>query len=440
MKRFFVAVLILACAVSGFGFDYGLNVDNAFLYASSGTAQIADTLKATVWTYVGQQAGTILNVRASYLGQFFGMVSEPIPPVKFPYMFDIDELSFAFSYPGGRVILGRYLLTEPTRAIFSHKVDGFSLRHSFGILTFGADVGYTGLLWKNASAVSPSLMDINYAQSDDVVLGSPRLLAVFLLRSALFQQEFRVGAIVQEDLRNRDGIIQEGETEKQPGMGGLLDTQYLFAQVTGPILPILYYTAYGVYGTGRSLSYTVDQYRYAEISSVLAGANAQLYLREIFFSLIQLGFRFATGDADATSFWESNTEGNLQTFISLTGAPSGLVFSPNPGNIILTEASYSMKPAAGASMDLLSTLQVMAKAFLFFRPTTGYISEAGIPGDAAGRYLGTEADVMVNSRPFSDLGFSVSGGVFFPSGVFVTEEGGKEPPRFSLRATVSLSM
>jgi hypothetical protein len=48
--------------------------------------------------------------------------------------------------------------------------------------------------------------------------------------------------------------------------------------------------------------------------------------------------------------------------------------------------------------------------------------------------------VILNSRPFSDLGFSVAGGVFFPSGVFVNEEGGTEPPRFSLRATVSFSM
>ncbi len=441
MKRRLVSALVFVCAASVSAFDYGATIDETLLFAPSAQADLTNALKTTLWMYAGRPAGTLLTVRLSYINQAYGPAEQTIPTVSFPFMFDVDELSFGFNYPAGRIVLGRYVLTEPTGAIFSHKVDGASLRYKIPAMTFGMDVGYTGLLWKNASSIAPSLMDIHYARSDDVVLGSPRLLGVFFVQPPpLFGQELRIGAIAQEDLRNPDAVTAEGESEKRPGMAGLLDTQYLFLHARGPLLPTLYYTAFVVYGAGRSLSYIDNEYRYSDISSVLAGASAQLYLREISFSLIRLRFQYGSGDGDASSFWESNTEGRLRTFISLTGSPSGVVFSPNPGNTVLGELSYSIRPAPASKIELLRTLQVVTAAVVFFRPTTGYISEVGIPAGATDRYLGAEADIQVNSRPFSDLGVSLAGGVFFPSNAFVTDSGGREDPRFTLKVTMSLSL
>ena len=434
---------MVACflsAVSLSAFDFGGNIDEAFVYNTSGSIGVINSLKTTIYTTLGRPAGTFFSARLSYLGQLFGAAETPPDPVAFPFMFDIEELKFAFGYPSGRVVIGRYLLAEPTRAIFAHKVDGVSLRHSFAPFALKLDFGYTGLLWKTTSAVIPSLVDLHYSQADDAILGSPRLIGVVSLDTVpIFNQTLRIGALVQEDLRNQSALIEEGETEKQPGLGGSLDTQYLYAHVGGPILPILYYSAYGVYGLGRSLSYIDGAYEYSSISSFMTGVGIQLYLREVYLSLLQLRGALASGDADATGFRESNTSGNLSTFVSLTGLPTGLVFGPNPGNIAFAEFSYSFRPLANSGLALLSTLQVVGKALAFFRTSTGPISEPGIPADVNEQYLGMELDVTANSRPFSDLGFSLTGGVFFPSAAF-SVDGSAEAPRFTVRATVSMSL
>ncbi len=444
MRTLIVLLCFTVFVGSGFGIDFGLNVDEAVMYETAGVAGITNNLKTTLWTYIGNSPQTVLNARITYTHQAFGLVDdsgEAPRAADFPYMFDVEKLTFGFNYPDGRIVLGRYMLTEPTRSIVTHKVDGISLRYSLPALSFSADLGYTGLLWKNASAISPSLMDIYYAGQDEVVLGSPRVIGVFSLRPpVVFGQTLRIGAIVQEDLRRSEDLMEEGDATKQPGMAGLLDTQYLFAHLSGPVLPILYYTAFGAYGTGRSLSYIDDAYGYSDISSFLLGGRAQFFLKNLAFSLIQMKFQYGSGDEDATSFWESNAQGNLETFISLTGASSGIAFRPQPGNIILGELSYSIKPGASSTVELFRTLQIIGKGIVFFRPKMGYISEAGVPKDATERYLGSEVDVLVNARPFSDLGFSLAGGVFFPSGAFVTETGERETPRITLRATMSLSM
>ena len=69
--------------------------------------------------------------------------------------------------------------------------------------------------------------------------------------------------------------------------------------------------------------------------------------------------------------------------------------------------SYSIKPH--------DTLQTLLKAAAFFRSTTGQISEPGIDDASDSLYLGTEIDLVVNFRPFSDLGAALSGGFFIPN-------------------------
>ena len=433
--------MLLLCTGSLFAFDFGGNIDEALIYSATGPVGIVNSLKTTLWTTAGLQSSTLFNARISYTNQAFGDTEIPPDPVAFPFMFDIDELSLSFNYPGGRITAGRFLLSEPTRVIFGHKVDGFSLRHTISPMTLRLSFGYTGFLWKNVSVVSPSIADQFYAQSGDDDLGSPRLVGVFTLNPvAIFNQTILLGALVQEDLRNQDSAIVEGDTEKQPGLGGLLDTQYVFGKLSGPILSNLFYSAYGAYGLGRSLAYIDGLYQYSSIGSFLVGVDFQLYLLELAYSFIQLKGVYASGDADTTAFRESNTSGNLTTFISLTGLPTGLVFSPNPGNIAFGELSYSVKPASGSALELLSTMQVSAKALLFFRSTTGFVSEAGIPADSSEQYLGSEIDLTINSRPFSDFGFSISGGVFFPSTAFVDADGTPEGPRITVRATASMSL
>jgi hypothetical protein len=51
----------------------------------------------------------------------------------------------------------------------------------------------------------------------------------------------------------------------------------------------------------------------------------------------------------------------------------------------------------------------------FLRSTTGAISEGSVNATSDQLYLGSEADLRINYRPFSDLGLSLTGGFFFPN-------------------------
>ena len=52
---------------------------------------------------------------------------------------------------------------------------------------------------------------------------------------------------------------------------------------------------------------------------------------------------------------------------------------------------------------------------MFFRATEGAISEQGkINTSSDKKYLGTEIDLGINFRPFSDFGIGFKGGVYIP--------------------------
>jgi hypothetical protein len=66
---------------------------------------------------------------------------------------------------------------------------------------------------------------------------------------------------------------------------------------------------------------------------------------------------------------------------------------------------------------MLSTLQTVARLMVFFRPTTGPVSEAGVATGEGGNMLGTELDLSANITPYPDLAVSATFGLFVPAGV-----------------------
>jgi hypothetical protein len=121
----------------------------------------------------------------------------------------------------------------------------------------------------------------------------------------------------------------------------------------------------------------------------------------------------ATGDEDlADLFIEGNQDGLANAFSTISQPELALLFSPRLGNLLLAEASYSLKPT-----DILQTL---LKATIFLRPVLGPISDARVDPDSASRYLGTEIDLVARLRLFSDLGLAATGAVFLPGDAFRT--------------------
>lgn len=110
------------------------------------------------------------------------------------------------------------------------------------------------------------------------------------------------------------------------------------------------------------------------------------------------------------------------------------------GNIIFSRLSYSIKPLSDLENSVLSNIQMELTDLTYFRSTAGAISESGINGTSDSLYLGTEIDGTVNFRPYSDLGISISSGVFIPNngtdGAFVESLRGIE---FLARAGISFS-
>jgi hypothetical protein len=132
-------------------------------------------------------------------------------------------------------------------------------------------------------------------------------------------------------------------------------------------------------------------------------------------SVVSLGYLYSSGDKDHGSFFEGNTEGASKAFVGLTPPSFGAVFSPRLGNLMVTDLGYSVKPFSGSGSRSLEEFQTELSVLGFFRPTTGVISEPGINPSSDDLYLGTEVDLALNFRPFSDLGFSLVNGVFFPN-------------------------
>ncbi len=91
--------------------------------------------------------------------------------------------------------------------------------------------------------------------------------------------------------------------------------------------------------------------------------------------------------------------------------PTRALHISDEGNLVLAEASYSLKPAA--------FFQALLKASLFLRPTKGRISDSTVdPLLSSSPYLGTEIDASFRFRLFSDLGLALTAGVFLPGAAF----------------------
>jgi len=178
-----------------------------------------------------------------------------------------------------------------------------------------------------------------------------------------------------------------------------------------------------------------------QILSWLAGGTLRYLLPTFLQSYIELSGVYASGDADHVTFLEGNTEGESTLFLPISGQEPGLVFAPVVGNITYGRIAFSAKPFASVlteptplylspSETGLSSLQVIAETFVFFRPTTGPISEPGLNDTSDAAYLGTEVDLRVQARLLSDLGAALSSGVFLPNTGEVTGFESADDPAF----------
>lgn len=395
--------------------------------------------KASLWFNTGTSRNLVFAVKGSYTFT-----------LERPYLFDVDYLRLKgnFAVPDQPLsefgfTLGRFMMSDVTKNILNHRLDGFRFDLLFPHAEVSTAFGFSGLLFSPTSTILLSKADYNWVADTTKVLAPPRLVGMLTLHfpGFLLRQDLTISALMQEDIATGEEL-SDGESEYQPTKGGLLDTQYAGIRLSGPIVPTLFYSGYFFLNTGSMLTYIDDQYQYAPIIGFMAGGNVRLYFEELLYSRIMLQYVFTSGDKDHTTYVEGNDGGSVEeavssSFIPISSKTLGLVFSPRMGNIMYGQFQYSIKPLSMVSSDLWSRFQTTLDAYFFLRSTVSPIADSGIDPDSTETYLGTEIDLSINFRPVSDLGVALKSGLFLPSQAAFTPE--NSTPRFLMELYLSFS-
>ncbi len=431
------AGLLLLSAGALAALDFGATLDNMSSYGNQQTPAFTQKDKLAGW--ITTDIGSNLTFTATASVQLWNLSPW--------YILNLDVLNLSGQFPkvsGGPALftftVGRYFESDFTGLVFSQQsIDGFQLGFSNPGMAVSADLGYTGLTLNPVSYIVMTEADAVAQGNSSDFFGSPRIVGRLqvLLPDLFLQQDLTLTALFQQDLRSlfaSSNLIQPGFTTLTFGRGGSLDSEYFGAGLSGSIVKELYYNTFAYLETGRTLSYlsASGSYQYQPILAVLAGGGANYYLSGLLGSTVGLDLLFASGDADYTQAIEGNTAGDATAFSPITSPPRllALAFSPNLENVVAATFSYSIRPFSGTKIASLQNLQAIVKAIPMLRPTTGAVAAPGISPSAVSAalsptfndlYLGSEFDLIVNYRPFSDLGVALSGGLFVPnSGVFTS--------------------
>ncbi len=455
MKRFLGLTFLMCLAAAGpaAAVDFGGSVYNETSLLKEGIDPLGVGQKnvVSVWFNTGTH-----NPVTFHIGGYYSFLHNyraegtVTPPLSYPYLFNLYDfrLTGTFKRPDESPSIfafefGRYSSSDFTGRMFEHTLDGLRFGFTYPFAELRVEAGFTGLHLKPSSSVFISKLDYNDLRIDSVILGPKRIVGLAEAAfPALFQRyTLSLAAMFQEDLRFLfqkadtpvdQTILTEGTTTYTPARGGLIDTQYFMLGFSGPILGGFFFDVYGTLNTGRTLSWvdsdndeTSDVYQYKPVLGVLAGIDFKYYNENLLYSAAKLGFLFSSGDGDSTSYLEGNRAGLATTFIPVSVEPVGLVFTPRLGNLFYLRGSYSLKPLSFLKAEMGKRFQTKLDFFMFFRSSDAPISEAGVDPAATSLYLGTEADLTLNYRLFSDVGMSLAAGLFFPSkNVFVADRQG----------------
>jgi hypothetical protein len=383
--------------------DWGGTVDNSTSITYAGGDQWLQEDKLALWFGTPIGSSIEFTVQGSYTFSY-------TQPDIIEHILDIDLLRLEGAFLLGRnkssqlrFLAGRFPITDMTALILSDGVDGLAIEWITAAANTIVSLGYTGLQWERVSTIGITSAD----NSDPNDLAPPRLVGSLQARfpELLLRQDLFASVLFQQDLR------EEGATFSVDGSGGKISSQYFGLAMGGPIVSSLYHTTFAVLGTGSAPANVLSTPEYAPILSFLTGFTLRYFMEEFYSSKVELGLLIASGDEDfdviPNGYYEGNTVDRANVFVPISRQQLAVAFSPRLGNLIVLDAGYSLKPR--------KNLQTALKGYLFLRPTSGPIMDARtINSDS--NYLGTELDAIVNYRPFSDLGASLSLGLFLPMG------------------------
>ena len=408
-----VSSLLGVASLSALDFDFGGTLDNASTptitpVPAGYLVGMDQRNKLAAW--LDMRFGTDVSLKAEGSYSFSLLV---------PYLFDIDYLQVDWqALPWMKVTAGRFLFADFTGHVLNHKLDGAMLTFSVPFAVITASAGYSGLVLKPASTILMTLSDVADQSSTSVYFATQRIVEKVeaLVPNYLPRQDLTISAILQQDLRPANTLIQPGETDPFATGGGTLSSQYWGVGLSGAIISNLYYSSFFYLETGTTLGFMTDSssWQYANILAYLGGIGVKYFNESLLSTRAELEAIISSGDPDNHTFLEGNTAGTSALFVPVSQDSLGIAFQPQWGNLVVIDANYSIKPF-GKSPTVWQNLQLVAKVLNFLRPTTGAISSAGVTSTTEEVFLGTEFDLIANFRPLSDLGTALSFGVFVPN-------------------------
>lgn len=320
---------------------------------------------------------------------------------------DIKRMVFTGTHPGKTSFfnyrIGRFAFSDFSNYVLAHTLDGVELTFGFPWGTITTEVGYSGLNFIPNSNILITQSDIGVhasAASHGYELAPPKIVEQLQVKlSQLWlQQDITLSLIAQQDMQTESNLLTADDR---------ISTEYFGIEASGSSAEDLYHQVYGFLNYGHGAYNTV---------ATLIGGELSYYMKERNFSRLRLSALYSSGDPKQKLYYGGyEGSGYSSHFIPISHRKQfGVVFSPNPGNITVGSVSYSVKPISRSPASQ-GELQIELTAMSFFRNTTGAISKSGVSGTSDGRYLGSEADIRLNLRPFSDLGISLSGGLFMPN-------------------------
>jgi hypothetical protein len=438
-----VLAVFAAAPLGGLDFDWG-----GFLYNDTELA-VSQVVSSPAWS-IAQKDRLAAWLDARF-GPAFSLSAQGSYTFALdrPYLFDLESLKADWRpVPILRAEAGRMEMSDFTGLVLSHTLDGLRLTLDLPFAKITGGAGYSGLLLKPVSSILMSRTDSADQADNAVYFAAPRLVEELdaLFPQLFLRQDLRVSVLLQQDLRPDASVIAEGEEQETVAglSGGKLSTQYFGLGLSGRIVPSLYYDAFCYLGTGRTLSYVVDgssgtgfSYQERPILACLGGLGVRYFMEEALYSVVEVRGIIGSGDAESSRYLEGNTDESSGLFVPVSQITNWVAFSPQLGNMLVIETSYSLKPFSRSRTATLDRLQTLAKVVAFLRPTPGAISDSSLDAASTARYLGTEAELIARYRPFSDLGLALSLGAFFPNpGAFVAAA---DEPRLSGRLEFSFS-
>ena len=414
MKKIILILFIFfSFAAFSFGVDFGGYIENYSLIPSDSNLR-EQINKLAIWLEVTPSDTVFIAAQASvgYSYDEYDILADLdylYLEQKFPGLF--SEKS-AFSYK-----IGRFFQSEFTGKVFAHRLDGALFTFAFPSVNITAGAGYTGLLLKPVSTLNNTIADMIDDADDDITF-APKKLIINLGASfpdIIENQQLDISAVGQLDLRSED-LIEDGDPDSKIGKGGKFNTFYVGLGLSGALTSSLIYDVYGYLQFGKSLSLIADESKYIDktLIAFLAGGSISYLIKDFHFSKITASFLYASGDDDTISIYNGNTKDDNTQFMPVSESKTGVIFSPILSNLMKVGLEYSLKPFS-SSTGIMKDFQAGISGALYFAASKGAVCEPRVSGTSTEKYLGTEALIILNYRPFSDFGITAAGGAFLPN-------------------------